>query len=476
MRERVVRNAGWLIAALAFAVIFPGLSTGWIGDDAFYSTLNGVLSADHESLVRAMVHSFDLWFYGNGRFYPLLIVEKYLVFSLFTNVVAYKLLLAAATLGVIELFRRTVAAYTNVAIGNLAALIVAASCVERAYQDPILAYNAMPQMVAALMLASLWAFRGWNEQRSARVLSVVCYLLAALTYEDVFTLAALYPLIAWLRGERGTRLLRSSLPFAIIACGLAAFALAMRAAVHLPSNALYAASFAVPAFARTAWYQISAALPLSYWLFDPQGIFDRSNLISFYRNAPISPFVVLAFIVAGIYFVRDAMRSRVAAAPLAAVGAAALVLPAIPIAATLKYQHELRLGLGYLPVFFELFGTALVATALILRIGRRGATRTTIAVTACVIALVAGMAQAQLRHGLAAGVSDGSFIAIAPQFDWIVLGDGGPDGIGTRGMFYLQALKRVTLVAPGDARARYLLTYDERQQRWTLRRAPLSSP
>jgi hypothetical protein len=94
----------WVVAALALAVIAPALRSGWVGDDAFYSVLDGVLGADRVSLLAAMRHAFELWFFGSGRFYPLLIVEKYLVFAVFTNLVVYKSLLVAATLATLRDF------------------------------------------------------------------------------------------------------------------------------------------------------------------------------------------------------------------------------------------------------------------------------------------------------------------------------------------------------------------------------------
>ncbi len=43
-----------------------------------------------------------------------------------------------------------------------------------------------------------------------------------------------------------------------------------------------------------------------------------------------------------------------------------IVLPAIEIPALLKYQQELKPGLGYLPVFFEYFGTGMLFATLVL--------------------------------------------------------------------------------------------------------------
>ncbi len=192
------RLSRWLpaaILALGIIVVSPVLWSGWTGDDAFYSALNGILGADRLTLGQAMAHSFSVWFFGNGRFYPGLILEKYLVFAALTNLVAYKIFLVAATLAALELFRRCVAAYTTPAFGALSALAAAALFLVHGYQDALIAYNGMPQAVAIAMLGSLIAFRAFlaGGGRRTAILSVVLYAAAALTYEDVYLLCVLYP-------------------------------------------------------------------------------------------------------------------------------------------------------------------------------------------------------------------------------------------------------------------------------------------
>ena len=479
------------LAILGFVVIAPSLWSGWLGDDAFYSMLDGVLGADKISLSQAMLHSFQLWFFGNGRFYPGLIVEKYLVFYFFTNLLAYKLLLIAMTLVAVELFRRCVAAFTSASIGNLAALIVVTLFAERGYQDAILSYNAMPQVVAIAMLTSLLAFRRalTTDRPAWRVASVALYALAAFTYEDAYLLCLLYPALLAGYGRSTRDIVRSAGPYVAIGVVLAAFSLAMRHVVHLSAGSIYARGTDPVAIMRTGVDQVSAAFPLSYWLFDPSGIFGRHDFGDFYRNAPVSPLVFSAFAVAAWWCLQQLARDTTRLSGLLRIGALVLVLPAIPIALTVKYQHELKLGLGYLPVFFEVFGVALLGAALAKAVMRRfPSVRTTVMITAA-IAICGTMTQAtnvrlvrelipgltarttlesQLDRGLMSHVPDRSVIALAPTFDWIAYDDDGPDGIATRALFYMHGGRRIDLVAPTDPRARYSLAYDALAQRWSI--------
>jgi hypothetical protein len=487
-----VKRFPLVIAALGFLVIAPALWTGWSGDDAFYSVLDGILGADRVSLAAAMYHSFDLWWSTNGRFQPGLVLEKYVVFYVFTNLIAYKLFLVAMTLATVEVFRRCVAAYSTVATANLAALIAAALLTERGYHDSILAYNGMPQMVALLVLSSLMVFRHALREPNgrARTAAAVLFALAALTYEDAYGLALLYVAIAKGGGRSWRQAFVAGAPFLATAFVLATFGLVLRGIVHIDPGSLYGSNVAAGPMARTAAMQIVAAVPMSYWAFDPSGIFRRNDLGELLRNTPISPLVLAGFAFAAWFALRAVAREATSLRGLVAIGALVVVLPALPLAILTKYQHELRYGLGYLPVFFENFGVALMLAAGAIASLRAAAERAyrivwTVAITAVATVTAAtnlrvafegwpsrsarAQLERQLDTGLLAGTPPGTAIGIAPDFDWISYGGIGPDGISTRGLFFLHGGLRVRLVSPQSDDAQTVLVYDKNAGVWAAR-------
>jgi hypothetical protein len=463
------------------------LWSGWTADDAFYSALNGVLGSDRSTLWQAMAHSFDLWFFGNGRFYPGLILEKYLVFAIFTNVVVYKVLLFALTLTAVEMFRRCVQAYTTRAFGILAALFVVTLFFVHGNQDALVAYNGMPQVVAIAMLGSLMAFRAAlaEEDRRMAILSTVLYAIAACTYEDVYPLCVLYPVLAWYVCPNRLAVMRSAWPQLAIAAALIVFELVLHVRARLPADALYAVHLGGAGFVRTAFYEVTAALPLAYWFADPPQ-FLRFDIVP--GALVFAGFAIVAWIALGGV-------DRAASTRLPFLTSVLLiVLPALPIALLVKYQQELRLGLGYLPVFFQTFGVALLLAAVAAAAVRSrfaGAARVVIVVAVAALATVTFAANAQMvradeparlarfslqnaiAHGLMASLHDGVVVTVPKAFDWIDYDDSGPDGISARGIAYMFGRRRIDFEPPGDPRASFALTYASGS--WTihkLARAP----
>jgi hypothetical protein len=341
----------------------------------------------------------------------------------------------------------------------------------------------MPQVVAIALFASFIAFRTSLAQRSRTrtAIAVACYSLAALTYEDAYLLCALYPFLARPLTGSWRAALRASAPYAAVAAALALLELGAHASAKLPPGALYAVNTDPALFARTLFYQISAAVPLAYWLADPL------------RTFPVVAIAVFAVFAAVAWI---AVRALAGAAPKrlpVAAGALSAILPAIPVAVLVKYQHELRLGIGYLPVFLQTFGMAvLLASAIVAAVRSRFGSGARIVsalavgvLAACAYASNVQLVRAQeparearetfenaLAKGLLKDVPDGATMTIPRTFDWIDYDDSGPDGISTRGLLYRFAGKRADLEAPGDKRARYLLRYSETWGGWSLSPIP----
>jgi hypothetical protein len=253
-----------------------------------------------------------------------------------------------------------------------------------------------------------------------------------------------------------------------VAATLALLELGLHVSAKLPPDALYAVNPDPALFFKTAFYQITAALPFAYWLVDPLRFFPVFAIDAF-----------IGFAAVGWFALRAVERSAPKRLPVAT-GILSAILPALPVALLVKYQHELRLGIGYLPVFMQTFGVALllasagtaavrtrfgggarIVAALVLGIFAAGAYASNVQLVREQEAAQAARASfdGDLANGFLSKVPDGSTVTIPKIFDWIAYDDSGPDGISTRGLLYQYAGKRADLEAPGDDRARFALDF-----------------
>lgn len=492
--ERVNRSVVPIaIALIAAWIVSPALSSGWHGDDAFYSGLPGALESGRTTLLGAMQHSSALWS-ENGRWYPGLIVEKYAVFALFTDRFAYKALLIALTLAALEIFRRLVLACSDRATANAAAFCAVLALQIRGYHDPFLGYNGMIQVVAIATFVSLLALRKAlvERDRLAGVLAVVTYVLAASIYEIVYLFGILHAVLAIrLRGFRAGLL--AALPFGAIGAALAIWGLLARSGAHIAAANPYATSADPAGYAHALRDQLTAALPLSYFFYDPSEIFPRWSTLRDLVHMHPNPFLALALaLVAWAVFADPPKTTR---RDLVALGAALWILPALLIPTLQKYQHELRPGLGYLPVFIEYTGVGLLGAMavawLVRRIPRRGlivtlivaataigtlteaANRRVVAVIAPSYRVARDDFESALRGGLLAAVPQGATVAFATPFPWVCADEACPDGIGTADVIYRFARRRVVVQGSGGG---YTLAYDARTHAWTVRSRSTISP
>ena len=118
------------------------------------------------------------------------------------------------------------------------------------------------------------------------------------------------------------------------------------------------------AFAR----QTSAALPLSYFLVDPSGVFaEVRNRASFAAWICRPDAAAIAFGALALCYLALGWRRVAASDPsarrwvlLIQLGLLLALLPAVPIAVSAHYQAEIAFGKGYLPVYIQYYGVSLL--------------------------------------------------------------------------------------------------------------------
>ncbi|MDB5348990.1 MAG: hypothetical protein JWN86_237, partial [Planctomycetota bacterium] len=377
--HRVARVLG-VSAVLVFAAIFlaPMLKTGYISDDVVSSLMPGMTKFTGQSVVsRTLSHMRSSML--EGRFYPLVWLQYYAVFFSLQNVLLYKSFILAMVLLDLLLFVVFVRmSARDDGLALLAATLTVPLFQFRAFFDPILAFHGLLQFIVAGILLSLLSLQRFLEGRGRvwLVLSVMTFLACCLAYEVCYPLVFLYvPSIA--SGCRDWRSRWTTFRPYLTAVGACVTLSILMRWLHPSPSYIHGVSHDPSAIVVAMATQTSSALPLSYFLADPAGLFTDAHgfsaILRWMARPDAGIVTALASLVVGICLRSRpaALAETVPAVPsgrlgvLPQVGLLLAVLPAVMIAISSRYQAQIRFGKGYLPVYVQYFGVGLLLAWLI---------------------------------------------------------------------------------------------------------------
>ncbi|WP_171164660.1 hypothetical protein [Usitatibacter palustris] len=333
------------------------------------------------------------------------------------NVFLYRVIQGAGQLLALGVFGLLVRAITKDTLAALLCVAIYVAIYEvRDYHDPSHAiFLLMPYLMVVGGLACVFALRS-NESPAPYRPSfwMVPALNAAgiLMYEMAVPLSLLSCLLLLFGGAFPwrTRIARSviaGLPvLAIIAIGLVAKAM-------ISSYEGTQIGVLTPAAVAAAYQKhLSAAVPLSYWWYDPHGLMVGLLRGTRWNPEVLLPSAALALAVAFVAF-HALLRTKVRLSlTLLMAGATLLLLPAMLVSVSAKYQREALMGLGYLHNALSYMGSGIVLLALLsllcqwgARLGRP-ALLTCALTLSCALGLVAGVTHLS-SYRVAATVNEG---------------------------------------------------------------------
>jgi hypothetical protein len=353
-----------LVGAWAVFFLFPVWKTGWVNDDMFNSSLPGLYIYHDISPVEDALGEIKGWTFGVGRINPLIHVLKEASYWLLRDLFWYKTALVTGVLVNLFVFYRLLKRLS--ASPDLAALccLLAVTFIQfRLFEDPVHSFNNLMQWLFLGTVLSLSAFHRYLTGGRAGwlALSVLLYLLTALTYEMTYLFWILHAGIFLTTRGRWARA-AALVPFVAIPVLLTLGSMWLRSRPGCAPGA-YAMNLNVRVVGETALKQVVAAWPGSYAALTTgrgpilQGVFSWKTV----GNHPVTlafAFAAAAFLMAGVVWRRAGEQPRWCG--LLVLGLFLAVLPAPLIAVARKYQLVLQYGIGYLPVYIEYFGVALL--------------------------------------------------------------------------------------------------------------------
>jgi hypothetical protein len=202
------------------------------------------------------------------------------------------------------------------------------------------------------------------------VISVALYLVCILTYEIGITLFFLYIIVAYYINNSILSAIRNASAFII--CSVVIFIILLYVRSHIPnvSGSVEYHGLQIKmdflSILKTFFVQLIAPLPLTY-MFYSNNIFQPRQLQTFLANHINIYIIIIVF----CKLCKDVLKintncdiQKFCWMPFL-LGLCLSILPAIPVSFSSKYQNELRIGLGYLPVYIQSFGVMLCVSEIL---------------------------------------------------------------------------------------------------------------
>jgi hypothetical protein len=347
------------------AFLQPTLRLPYLGDDVFNANIDGWIGYEHLSLGQALVRFLDFTNVHAGRFYPIWSLLTFGEFHFVHSVVALKILVIASILAnafTLYVFLRLVA--PMLAIPALA--LLPATWQLRFFDDPILQASLDMQLTLEFVLIAAIALVLFlqNGRIAALALGVALYACACMTYEPAYALFPAFGMLAW----SYSRATRSSIMLAI-AYGLPAVALAgitywIHATHPVPAHSQHDLNFVFGPFVRTLGVNALGAIPLSYYVFNPQHFFDGPFVLwsRFFRSPAEWMVFSLAFLATFLAYRR--MKSFAWPRPALVFALGLWLLSGTLISLSPLWQRELTPGQAYVTGYLADFGVAIILSAL----------------------------------------------------------------------------------------------------------------
>jgi hypothetical protein len=325
------------------------------------------IKASHDSFWHMFSQQTLFWMRAFGRFFPMSTLETMAIFTVFSTRAAYKAFQVVAVLGSVGLLVITISVVTRRrALGVLAGMVVALSLQIRIFHDPILQFSAQQAIVVSLLLASLLSFHLALARKRPWLLvpMAACWIIALLTYETMYFLSPVFALALLLSNATWRDRIRALAVLAIPVVVLLVFVSHLRGDAKLTAPQ-YTANLAPERVLGTLYNQAGAAVPMSYAAYQPNPAIKSASHAWHYSGVGDA----LTFAMAAVVLLVSVLRLRNVhwrtLLFLVLTGLLLWLLPALIVAATKKWQDELKPGVGYVSVFVEYFGVSLIITALL---------------------------------------------------------------------------------------------------------------
>ena len=344
--------------------LLPIVSSPYLGDDSWReSCLPGIMSLTGLNLAQICWETTKDYI-RDGRWYPLVIY--YHAIFCYLGLYGYKVGAVILIIANIIMTGYLIWIITRCKSTLVFVLLIAPAFFQlRFYHDPILSYYYLMQIELLLLQTSMVFFlKSIRGSGSAYLfLSVLFFGISLLIYEAFYPFCLIYAGVALIELgiNKPSRLFKYSMPF--IALTVFNFGISLAVRLHFgPTYDGTKLSLDLWAFLNALSKQAFSAIPLSYFLSSGQ----FWSLVDHVRDhLPVGLVIILPlwaalWLMAWNRFSQEAPCVRSNLMVLVFLGIGFFVFPSVVVSLAVKYQRELKWGLGYLPCYVSAFGIMMI--------------------------------------------------------------------------------------------------------------------
>jgi len=354
------------IVILIFVAIFlsPIINSPYLSDDGIYYFLRGDSIINDRGMKKMIVANFMSWV-SRGRFFPF---SEYalLIFYYIKNVHIYKLLIILSVCFDVALFGIVIEKFTKSKRAKLMSMLTIALFFQvlTTYHCAFVAFQMFMQVLLALLFLIIICMQNYYEsgRKVHLIFGIIFYSISLMTYELAFTYFVIIVGLIWYFSRRIKDIIKMSALYAVptLIVGLINIKVKMDTTVRYEGISVNLDPKMVIA---TFIKQCTAAFPMANYIFQRNNGILQNTVKGVLKNITVQDVLITALFLSLLYLVRKqipAVKITINKWKFLLIAFLIYIMPAILISISAKYQSELSMGYGYLPVYLQYFGLSLL--------------------------------------------------------------------------------------------------------------------
>lgn len=367
MFKHIIHNrlTGVFLSVILLFLFFSNTLQEFLFSDdlVFYLIKNSYQDKSFATVLR-VIFSENEWWMQNGRFYPLYPTLSNVVLFNASTVMSYRwyiLLINFAGIASFLLFLRTIGAKINPFVWVLCICCLMQFRVQ--YHDVYTTIQGTYQFLSILVFSSLTFYVTYVQKKRWHYLaiSLLFYTSALLLMEIGLAVFLFIPATALLLKVPLKNIVKHVVPYLILTIFYLGYVAWIKSKIISSSYTGIQPNVHPPSMLSLLWRQLYASLPLTN-MHSIAAI--PLKLLYGIKGYPvvIALIIVIAAVIAVFFIKKENEKKPVTETRWILYFLLLMTVPSLFITPSLKYQQEVKIGVGYLPIYFQNLSLAVLFT------------------------------------------------------------------------------------------------------------------